>query len=749
MRERTTNRLVRLFTVFSVALTLMFTVLPIAPAQAEKWQTTPTGYWWLHGVSDDQIKTRIDEGFRLIDIEVEQASPLRFSAAFVRNAGVHQKGWWWYYGMSANVISDKIQEHQARIIDLETYWHNGQQRFAVVMVANTGAQAKGWWWYYNVTPTFIADKLKEHQARLIDIESYVVNNQRRYSVVMIRNEGDDASAWWWYYNVSPAFIAEKLRDNQARLIDIERHSATTFTVIMERNTGKHWWWYYGVTATQVNDLAQQNGARIFDIEPYTVGGQKHFAVLMLNNSNALTTRVGSLLRAGHQGGSSGLYLKRVNGSVLASLQSNFVFEPASMIKALHHAHAMRQVQDGTANLTENISVFQAYDGSCPLDQTPPPIITESLQNSLQLMMRQSDNARTEAILKRFGQANINATAQTLGMQNSLLQHRIGCGNEAVQNPNRLTLVDAGRLYEGVATGFLDATNRQTFYTLMSNQDNSSLFGTIVDAEATSLGLGASAAAFKNQMRFAWKGGSYGLSGKSYLTIGGWIELPFRICTVNAPRQYVFGIFVHGADTLSDGFNIFKMTEELLRDEIRAALQTWSPCFAQVTPRGATVNSSDNQVQMIFPTGAVSGTIQILYTGLEAARQPLLPEQRWIKGFEIGAVDETGEPFDELAQPYELAVVYTPEDLGENDAEHLHLMYRDGEEWIVLPTTVDSTGGQVKTMVDRMAEFALVLITPVEELPDPNPEPQPEEPEPDPDPEPDPEGQRVFLPLIIR
>lgn len=725
-------RNVQRWTIFGILLAILLTILPTPSAQAEKWHTNPTGWWWLHGVTAQQITDKVNEGFRMIDIEVEQTSPLRFSAAFVKNSGVHQKGWWWYYGVSLDFLIDKVNQHQARVFDIETYWVNGEQRFAAVLLPNTGNQAKAWWWYINTDISFISDKINQHQARIIDLETYVRNGKRYYSVVMIKNQGADASAWWWYINVSPGFIAEKINQHGARLIDIEKHGDNTFSVVMEKNTGKYWWWYYGVTEAQVNAFSKQNGARVFDVETYEVNGNKRFAVLMLNNANALTTRVGSLLRAGHDGGASGLYLKQVQGPVLASLQADYVFEPASMIKALHHAHAMKQVQNGNADLDETINVFQAYQGSCPLDQVPPPIVSEDLEDTLKLMMRNSDNARTEAVRKRFGENNINATAQALGMSNSLIQHRLGCGSDAVQNPNQLTLIDAGKLYEGVATSFLTGSNRQQFYDLMSNEDNSSFFKKIVDEEAAKLGHSSGTAGdFKQQMEFAWKGGSYGLNGKSYLTMGGWIKLPFKACLAPTPRQYVFGMFIHQADDIDDDFSIFGTTEELLRDEIRSALKTWYPCFGTITPgSGGEFTSDAGDVKLFFPAGAVEKSISLNYTKVETPTLELPETLQWVKGFELEAQDEDGQPVDQFTQPYTLTVAYDARELGARgiDEQRLGIAYRDGTEWIVIESTVDGDGNEVGAELDHFSEFALVLDVSPAAADD---------------------GTRVYLPLVLR
>ncbi|MGI0014013.1 MAG: hypothetical protein ACREBU_11310, partial [Nitrososphaera sp.] len=68
-----------------------------------------------------------------------------------------------------------------------------------------------------------------------------------------------------------------------------------------------------------------------------------------------TDRVRALLEDNSEGGTVGLYLKEVNGSVLAAYNEGFIFEPASAIKALIHFHAMRQVQDGAVINSEVVT----------------------------------------------------------------------------------------------------------------------------------------------------------------------------------------------------------------------------------------------------------------------------------------------------------------------------------------------------------------------------------------------------------
>lgn len=277
--------------------------------------------------------------------------------------------------------------------------------------------------------------------------------------------------------------------------------------------------------------------------------------------------------------SVGIYLKEVSGPVLEGFNQSVIFEPASTIKAMHHVHAMIQVEAGNIALTDLIDTFTgpadlpdcAFDcpNPCPVDDDPFQI---QLQTALQQMMEQSHNTRTQAVRVWFGEANINATGQALGMVDSLIQHRIGCGADAVANHNRLTLVDIGRLYEAVAADNILPVYRNTFYNLMAQ---SRFFDGIIDQEAALLGLTASEiSSFKSGTDTAWKGGSYGLSDGQYRTLGGWVRFPFD-CE-GGTREYVFGNYVNAASDLDtqdtgEDVSVFEVAAALLRDVIREAL----------------------------------------------------------------------------------------------------------------------------------------------------------------------------------
>jgi beta-lactamase class A len=89
--------------------------------------------------------------------------------------------------------------------------------------------------------------------------------------------------------------------------------------------------------------------RPFDVDAN--GG--NFDALMICAVTDLARNVNKQMRAVTDG-TSGLYLREIGGSTLAALHSGTQFEPASMLKTLHHVHAMRQVRLGNVSLATKL-----------------------------------------------------------------------------------------------------------------------------------------------------------------------------------------------------------------------------------------------------------------------------------------------------------------------------------------------------------------------------------------------------------
>lgn len=541
--------------------------------------TRATGWWWYYGQTPAQVSSLVSNtGGRIVSLQVESTAPLLFTVALVQNSGAHAKAWWWYYNQTGNQLGSLVGSLNARIVSLHPYVINGTTYFAAVLISNTGADQAGWWWYAGVSSSQISTLLTQNNARLVDLNRYTVNGNTTFAAVMIQNTGSWARAWWWFTGVSGASVGALLGQSNAMLTNLEPAApdGSSFDVVMEQPPGApHWWWYHGKSASQLGDMLAQNGARPIDIKTYNANGGRWFAAVMVNNSNAATTRVGDILRNGTDG-VRGLFLKEIGGGVQASLLENTAFEPASSIKILIGLHAMR---NGSLGMTVPIYAPPA-SGSCPTNLVTG---SETMSNAIRLMLTVSDNQRTRALSDVFSVSAINQTAAAIGLSgNTRINHVIGCGGPI---PNSLTLTDAGRIYEGIAdASLLSAANRDTLHGLMpaTSQDFTAIESAadiIVDQEAPAFGLSSSEISlFKTQLRTHYKGGSYQLGSLTYLSVAGSAEVPRCKGVLQVNKEYVWGIFIHGASNVANADNTFTAAKaEPLREPIRAGLATWATC----------------------------------------------------------------------------------------------------------------------------------------------------------------------------
>jgi len=312
-------------------------------------------------------------------------------------------------------------------------------------------------------------------------------------------------------------------------------------------------------------------------------GDRCWSFILINNANAITSRVGEMLRDGTDG-DKGLYLKQVGGPVLAGLKDGSVFEPASTIKAVTSLYTMRKLQAGTVNLVTQIPKFAPpASGSCPGNTQNG---TESIDQALQEMMWHSDNTRTRELNDYFGTTNVNLMANAIGMIHTAINHIVGCGGPI---PDQTTLDDLGLLYEGVARATLvDSTRRSVFFNhtagkaqfLKEGYDWTGLWMTdlpnLINQEAPADMTPAVRTAFYNQMNLAYKAGNYKICGGTcatyvdHISIFGYAKIPF--CDAGGPREFVFGVYINNStsDTTSSA-TFTAVKAELLREQIHDGL----------------------------------------------------------------------------------------------------------------------------------------------------------------------------------
>lgn len=300
-----------------------------------------------------------------------------------------------------------------------------------------------------------------------------------------------------------------------------------------------------------------------------------------------TRRVVQPMRNGTDG-TCGVFLKQVGGPVLMAYNDATKFEPASAIKVLQHYHAITEVQNGAATLDEMVTI--PGGDFCRSNEDNDPYTRETMRETLRRMMQNSDNSCTEAIRRRFGRAAFRTSAAGLGMADTELKHKPGCGWATEMGGHNLTtLADLGRLYENAAT-IADPQSRASFSALIS----SGIFPEwteIVDEEARALEAQqpgrispAELQDFKSRMDAFYKGGYYRGQDQDpagrpfdavYNSLAGVVVLPFRAGGDVSPHSYVFGVFVAGGSIIANSDTArYIGTKEIVRDEIRKALASF-------------------------------------------------------------------------------------------------------------------------------------------------------------------------------
>jgi hypothetical protein len=343
---------------------------------------------------------------------------------------------------------------------------------------------------------------------------------------------------------------------------------------------------------------------------------------------------------------------------------------------------------------------------------------EALSQSLSSMMQQSNNDRTNAVQDYFTPAALNATAHdVVGMSAATqINSKFGnpCGGPGADPPNRTTLRDIALIYERVAKGeLLQEPYLQRFHDLMLNETNADAIPALIDEEAGKLNLSAAQTqAFKDNVQMMYKNGSWKSGATYWETRAGWISLPVKSNGQIVPRGYVYSLFAEEVEGIDPGEIVSDASIELLRGEVRSALMTWSQTIGTLQPdQQSELSSADGKVKLLFPTGAVSTTVDILHTPLRSPNQPLPAGMTGMYYYELGAISNVGNPVEKFAKPYTMQVSYAGIDLAAAgpSEQQLRIAYWNGDEWEMVPGSVDTANRRVEATLDHFSEFALVGV----------------------------------------
>jgi len=594
-----------------------------ALAQTDRINDTQTNWWFWYGASPAFIDAEIANNRRPFNITPRGGN---YDVVLVSNSGE-------YAGSGVDVLHNltvaqlQAQLGSRRIIDLEvTNSFNGT--FSAVVVNNSGNfAANGWQWATGLTFQQMIDWRNNNGLRPIDVDQYSTLAGTRYSIVAVPNTGINfQSGWWWQFGVTEAQVNDALSTNGSRIIDIEvvSNNPTLFNVISVSENPGGQWWYFGQTTAQIEDKINQTGGRLSCLSRYTnANGDTRFVIALVDNANTKTRRVRSYIDNALTSGTYGFRIKQVGGSELGGLNDTFAYEPASSLKILHGAYAIDRCASSLDALGNNILIRDTCNNNeCPNPAAPCNTASEDLSVAIREMLEQSDNNRTMEIELRYGRTNLNNYAVFYGLDDTQINHWIGCGTPA----NSFSATNATDLYELIADGTLFAQNwADTLYTLMNDKQSQGwgvcpTLSNIVNQEAANTDLTASEIAdFRDELNYATKGGDYTVNSLSYRSESGWASIPFKTLLLGQyiilPREYTVASFVHGCSSQAQAAIAYSTDEELLREEIRAALESWDAACTTPVINNEPDNvldapfGSDVQFQVGLAVGTGSRTYQ--------------------------------------------------------------------------------------------------------------------------------------------
>jgi hypothetical protein len=582
------------------------------PTTDDHSTTIATGAWWYHGLTGAQVNAQINQNHaRLTQVRVEDPSVPTFDVTMVSDSGDYAvSGWWWYYNATADQVSALINQNNGRLISIDPYQTDAGLRFAVVMVSNTGAQARAWWWYHGVTADQIDGLLSQNNARLTALRPYLEDNgQEAFALIMIANTGIDFTGSEYRVGASAETIADFATNHWERVTEVTPDPEGGFDVILVSSEGEEWYWWYGVDAATVDRNLADHGTRLIDLTSYVVDGARKFAVVELGNNNATEAPINAASSSaqsyadanGWNGGIHGVYLisSKPGSKPIVAANSNFRYEPASSIKVLYLLYTLRQKAALRSAITYYWSGGPVNPNACPANQPERPSDAHviSVEAALAGMMQNSNNIYTRAFAIRWGLGPVEAMAQSLGMTNTHLnQPYIGCGFIDVPGGvrNELTLVDAAKLYAAVSNGMaLSGTARRNFFNFLLGgaPSTSDPWGQAVQQVAAKLHKSAVVASFLADTNVRWKAGGYQfcLTGDSScvpskydLSETGWISIPFIHKGKVVAHTYEYGDFVNDlpdycgncAVTQAAYNNLAAVAAHAATGVITKALKTW-------------------------------------------------------------------------------------------------------------------------------------------------------------------------------
>lgn len=527
-------------------------------AAAEDYNGSLTGHLiYRHNTS--QIKAMIADGWRPTSIGYESSvnGAGYFRVAYVQNSGSHYKECR-FEGDSSQASIQAVRNAGWRIEDIE---YQGASKWAGIFIRNV-VNPRTTLWFTGNTAQSVASWLQANPTyRLLEIDRSGTGANERFSGVYIRNSGAGAvSGWGWYTDATLTTITNWADANGMRVVDLDQGDTGRYAAVLEKaSAGQRFYWFGAASMTRCLELLEGTGLRAVQLNPRISNGQLTYSMTAVNNANAQSARLADFCFPNHNG-YQGFYVQRV-GSISTDVGLNHQrsFYPSSAIKTL--IHYTGAATTGTLQLNTRL------------------INGQTMVSRHRNMMFNSDNPDTNLLMDTYTVPTIESYAHSsLGMsQVTQLNNYFGFGGPYGNPPfNATTLVDMGKLYAAIRGNQLGVTKSNWLISNMKNQSTSDEFDSTFTDERTRVGLSAGEYSdWRSHVLYIYKGGNSadpnnGVNG--YWTVCGVMTLPFKGGSLISNRPYLFGHFVNRS---TEDYIGFATMRELLREQIRASMQTFN------------------------------------------------------------------------------------------------------------------------------------------------------------------------------
>ncbi|MEO1700029.1 MAG: serine hydrolase [Planctomycetota bacterium] len=563
----------------------------LAPAQADdqSHETTPTDWGLENNVALSSLQDRISDGYRIVDIEVESVSPMRFSGVFVENAGAYDKPFRWETAATENDL-DLAQIQGWRIVDLEPYRDvHDDLVFAYVAIPNAGSDAAS---DHGVEVGLVAAEVQDWVAangahRMTDLQVTRRSGTSYYTFCWVHNSGPLYSPWWYKLGLIVDGVEDYLSDRDARLVDFEPHAGTIHcSLLAVPSNGDPSLLdapFRNLTWDEVRGLSESWASRPTDFERYSFQGSTRYALVLRRNESDLTFHAAYRMRDAlrgptglDHGSTSGLLLREFDGahSTVAGTNEHRTMRPQGLLRVAHHFAALRKVHLGEDSLATSVDV-EIDAGGCPSTNggaTMPRPFTTALRD----MMEHRDSFATDAFRRRYGEAAIEALAAGAAAPSIDLDGVLGC---YAGQPDTATLRDVADLFGAVENGALGPLD-ELFVDFMSNSLDApgsdhawtDAIDDLLDASAL---VTLDRAALRNGIRVGRvRSLDHDGSGPDRAE-GSLVEIPFIDGCEYRRLRFFVGAWVNDAHDAGDALEAQRIaTEALLAHLVEAAIESW-------------------------------------------------------------------------------------------------------------------------------------------------------------------------------